>query len=221
MESAMPIAPTETIKLLLVDDHALFLEGMERLLAGEADFTVVGSVRSFAQAVSLLAENQVDILLLDFDLGRDRATPLVRTLAEQKFPGKILIVTAGVSEAEAVQLIRAGVAGIFHKHNGSAALCDTIRKVASGGPYLESEYLSSVFRTLGPEPESGPPSLSERDVKLLRLIFQGLVNKEIATRLEMTESGVKSALRSLFEKIGVRTRSQAVRVALESYRDQF
>ena len=216
----MPSAQTETIRLLLIDDHALFLEGMERLLAGEADFTVAGSARSFEGAVPILAGEKIDLLLLDFDLGRDRATPIVRTLAEQGFAGKILIVTAGVSETEAVQLIRSGVAGIFHKHHGSAALCAAIRQVAAGGPYLESDYLGSVFRSLGPAPDLGSPRLSDRDVKLLRLIFQGLVNKEIAVKLEMTESGVKSALRSLFEKIGVRTRSQAVRVALESYRDQ-
>jgi two-component system nitrate/nitrite response regulator NarL len=162
----------------------------------------------------------VDVLLLDFDLGRERATPIVRQLHEAGFPGKILIVTAGLSEAEAVQLIRSGVAGIFHKHHGSQALCTAIRQVAAGEPYLETNYLGSVFRSLGPEPAGGPPRLSEREVKLLRLLFQGLLNKEIASRLEMTESGVKSALRALFEKIGVKTRSQAVRVALEHYRAQ-
>jgi two-component system nitrate/nitrite response regulator NarL len=221
MESAlMSLSQTSAIRLLLVDDHALFLEGMERLLDAQADFKVVGSAQSFDQAKEILASEPVDILLLDFDLGRDRATPIVRSLAEQGFGGAILVVTAGVSDIEAVQLIRSGVAGIFHKHHGSKALCSAIRLVATGAPYLETDYLGSVFRTLGPEPESGPPRLSDREVKILRLIFKGLVNKEIANTLAMTESGVKSALRSLFEKIGVKTRSQAVRVALENYRAQ-
>lgn len=216
----MSLSQTSAIRLLLVDDHALFLEGMERLLDGQPDLKVVGSVQSFDQARKILESTPVDILLLDFDLGRDRATPIVRALAEQGFTGKILVVTAGVSETEALQLIRSGATGIFHKHHGSKALCAAIRRVASGEPYLETDYLSSVFRSLGPEPEAGPPRLSEREVKMLRLLFQGLVNKEIATKLGMTESGVKSALRSLFEKIGVKTRSQAVRVALESYGEQ-
>jgi two-component system nitrate/nitrite response regulator NarL len=216
----MSLSQISAIRLLLVDDHALFLEGMERLLDGQPDLKVVGSVQSFVQARKILEATPVDILLLDFDLGRDRATPIVRTLAEQGFTGKILIVTAGVSETEAVQLIRSGATGIFHKHHGSQALCAAIRRVASGEPYLEADYLGSVFRSLGPEPEAGPPRLSEREVKMLRLLFQGMVNKEIATKLGMTESGVKSALRSLFERIGVKTRSQAVRVALESYREQ-
>ncbi len=216
------MSPTQTsaIRLLLIDDHALFLEGMERLLDSQTDLKVVGSAQSFEEARKILATSVVDILLLDFDLGRDRATPIVRTLVEEGFSGKILVVTAGVSETEALQLIRSGATGIFHKHHGSQALCSAIRRVAKGEPYLETDYLSSVFRSLGPEPEAGPPRLSDREVKMLRLLFQGLVNKEIGTKLGMTESGVKSALRSLFEKIGVKTRSQAVRVALESYRAQ-
>ena len=216
----MSLTQTSAIRLLLVDDHALFLEGMERLLDGQPDLKVVGAVQTFGEARKILEVSPVDILLLDFDLGRDRATPIVRTLAEEGFPGKILVVTAGISETEALQLIRYGAAGIFHKQHGSQALCAAIRRVASGEPYLETDYLGSVFRSLGPETESGSPRLSDREVKMLRLLFQGLVNKEIATKLGMTESGVKSALRSLFEKIGVKTRSQAVRVALESYHSQ-
>jgi DNA-binding NarL/FixJ family response regulator len=207
-------------RLLLVDDHALFLEGTERLLEGQPDFTVVGSVATFDRAREILGTQPVDVILLDFDLGFERATPIVRDLVEAGFSGKILIVTAGVSDTEAVQLIRAGVAGIFHKHQGSQALCQAIRRVASGDPYLESAYLGTVFRTLGPDAEIAPPRLSEREVRILRLIFQGLANREIATKLGMTESGVKSALRALFGKIGVKSRSQAVRVALEQYSSQ-
>jgi DNA-binding NarL/FixJ family response regulator len=216
----MSLPQTDAIRLLLVDDHGLFLEGMERLLEAQADFRIVGSFQSFDEAQEALGAESVDVLLLDFDLGRERATPIVRTLVGNGFAGKILIVTAGVSETEAVQLIRSGAAGIFHKHHGSRALCEAIRSVAAGRAYLEGDYLSTVFRTLGPEAETGPPRLSDREVKMLRLIFQGLVNKEIASQLGMTESAVKSALRALFEKIGVKTRSQAVRVALESYRAQ-
>jgi len=209
-----------TLRLLLVDDHALFLEGAERLLAGQPDFTLVGAVQNFESAREILDSTAVDVILLDFDLGLERATPIVRNLMDGGFAGRILIVTAGVSEAEAVQLIRAGVAGIFHKHHGSQALCDAIRGVARGEPFLEPSYLGGVFRTLGPETSIAPPRLSEREARMLRLIFQGMANKEIATTLGMTESGVKSALRSLFVKIGVRSRSQAVRVALEHYRTQ-
>ncbi|MEO8592300.1 MAG: response regulator transcription factor [Candidatus Solibacter sp.] len=216
----MAALESKVIRLLLIDDHALFLEGTERLLEGQPDFAVMGSVANFDRAREILAACTVDVVLLDFDLGSERATPIVRNLVSCGFSGRILIVTAGVSDTEAVQLIRAGAAGIFHKHHGSQALCLAIRCVASGEPYLESAYLGTVFRTLGPEAEIAPPRLSEREGKILRLIFQGLANREIAAKLGMTESGVKSALRALFGKIGVKSRSQAVRVALEHYRSQ-
>jgi two-component system nitrate/nitrite response regulator NarL len=211
---------TNNIRLLLVDDHALFLEGMERLLASQEDFMVVGSVQRFEAAEEILKSNLLDLVLLDFDLGRERATPLVQDLVSRGFAGKILIVTAGVSDVEAVQLVRAGVSGIFHKHHGSHALCQAIRQVAAGNPYLDPSYLNGIFQVLGSHSENGMPRLSEKEVRILRLLFRGLLNKEIARNLEMTEAGVKAALRALFAKIGVKTRSQAVRVALEQYRTQ-
>jgi two-component system nitrate/nitrite response regulator NarL len=205
------------IRLLLADDHALFLEGIERLLTAQPDFTVVGAVRTFDDARKILASKEVDILLLDFDFGLDKATPMVREVIGGGFSGKILIVTGGISDVEAMQLIRGGVAGIFHKHKGSAALCEAIRQVARGEHHLDANYVGSVVRSLS-EPEKGLPELRDKEVELLRFIFKGMLNKEIADKLNMTESGVKSALRALFNKIGVKTRSQAVRVALEQYR---
>ncbi len=216
----MPLLELNVIRLLLIDDHELFLEGTQRLLEGQPEFTVVGSALDFEQGKQILATQAVDVILLDFDLGQERATPIVRALAASGYSGRILIVTAGVSDTEAIQLIRAGATGIFHKHHGSQALCHAIRRVATGESYLEPRYLNTVFRTLGPDGEIAPPRLAEREAKMLRLIFQGLSNKEIALKLDMTESGVKSALRTLFEKIGVKSRSQAVRVALENYRSQ-
>ena len=205
------------IRLLLADDHVLFLEGIERLLASQPDFTVVGAVRSFDEAKQVISREAIDILLLDFDFGLDKATPMVRELIQGGFAGKILIVTGGISDVEAMQLIRGGVAGIFHKDHGSAALCEAIRQVARGEHHLDQNYVGSVVRSFS-EPEKGMPDLRDKEVELLRFIFKGMLNKEIADKLNMTESGVKSALRALFNKIGVRTRSQAVRVALEQYR---
>lgn len=205
------------IRLLLADDHVLFLEGIERLLDSQPDFKVVGAVRGFDAAKEILQREQIDILLLDFDFGLDKATPMVREVIKDGFQGKILIVTGGISDVEAMQLIRGGVAGIFHKHQGSKALCDAIRQVARGEHHLDANYVGSVVRSFS-EPEKGLPDLRDKEVELLRFIFKGMLNKEIADKLNMTESGVKSALRALFNKIGVKTRSQAVRVALEQYR---
>jgi two-component system nitrate/nitrite response regulator NarL len=92
--------------------------------------------------------------------------------------------------------------------------------VARGENYLEARYLKPIFQKLDTSAQAGSPQLSDREVLMIRLIFEGLSNKEIGERLSLSESAVKAALRVLFDKLGVRTRSQLVKVALEQYRDQ-
>ena len=129
------------------------------------------------------------------------------------------MVTAGVSGREAIQLIQAGVHGIFHKHNTPKKLCDTIRQVARGEVFLETAYLNPVFHNLN-APKSGEPRLTERDKAILRFLFEGLANKEIASHLRVSEGAVKASISQLFHKLSVRTRAQLVKVALEQYGDQ-
>jgi two-component system nitrate/nitrite response regulator NarL len=129
-------------------------------------------------------------------------------------------VTAGVSGQEAVQLVQAGVAGILHKQHSTEKLSDAIRQVAAGEVCLEQDYLTSLFRSVDRTKPQTQPKLTERDKTVLRFIFQGLTNKDISARLEISEGAVKASLRQLFDKLGVRTRAQLVKVALEQYRDQ-
>jgi len=212
-----PAAASE-IRLVLVDDHALFREGLAGLLERESDFKVVGKCASAVEGLKLLQEQRPSIVLLDFDLGSDRALDFISCARQQGFSGQILVLTAGVSDPEAVQLIQAGVAGILHKHNTPEALCEAIRQTANGEVCLEKTYLRPLFRST--DQSRAWPRLTERDRAVLRFIFQGLANKEIGTRLEIAEGAVKASLRQLFQKLGVRTRAQLVKVALEQYRDQ-
>jgi two-component system nitrate/nitrite response regulator NarL len=92
--------------------------------------------------------------------------------------------------------------------------------VAAGEVCLEQEYLTALFRSVDRTKEPNRARLTDRDKKVLRCIFQGLTNKEIGSRIEISEGAVKFSLRQLCEKLGVRTRSQLVKVALEQYRDQ-
>jgi two-component system, NarL family, nitrate/nitrite response regulator NarL len=125
-----------------------------------------------------------------------------------------------VSEPEAVRLVQGGVAGIFHKHNPPEALCRAIRQVVAGEVCLEANYLKPLFRTVDQTRPSGEVILSDRDKAILRYVFQGLGNKEIGGRIDLSEGAVKACLRQLFQKLGVHTRAQLVKVAIEQYRDQ-
>jgi two-component system nitrate/nitrite response regulator NarL len=119
-----------------------------------------------------------------------------------------------------VQLVQAGVAGILHKHHSTGVLCSTIRQAAAGEVCLEKDYLTPLFRSVDRTRAQARPQLTDRDKTVLRFIFQGLTNKEIGTRLDISEGAVKASLRQLFSKLGARTRAQLVKVALEQYRDQ-
>ncbi len=210
----------QPINLFLVDDHGMFREGLARVLEKEADLRIVGQAPSAAQALSQLPASGATLVLLDVDLGPERALDFVSGARRLNFEGRILVLTAGLSGAEAVQLVQAGVAGILHKHHSTNVLCETIRKVASGEVCLEKDYLPDLFRSVDRTRGPVQPKLTERDKTVLRFVFQGLTNKEIAARLQISEGAVKASLRLLFEKLKVRTRAQLVKVALEQYRDQ-
>jgi DNA-binding NarL/FixJ family response regulator len=221
MAARMSEGVQETTRLLIVDDHALFREAVAEMLRKEEGISVVATCASAAEALELLRGGaQPTMILLDFDLGSERVMDFIAAFREHGYPGRILIVTAGVSGQEAIQLIQAGVHGIFHKHNTPDTLCGAIRQVASGEAFLEKAYLGSVFRNMDQTRPAGVPRLTERDKTVLRCLFEGLANKEIAARLQVSEGAVKASISQLFNKLKVRTRAQLVKVALEQYQDQ-
>lgn len=218
----MPDEPSPRIGLFIVDDHAMFRDAIAEKLAKEPDMEVIGACGSAAEALALLEGGaRPAVLLLDFDLGgSERVVDFLQEVKTKDLVKQVLVVTAGISGREAVQLIQAGVRGILHKHNPPKTLSDAIRQVVRGEVYLEKAYLGPVFHGLDQTVTSDRPPLTPRDKTILRLVFQGLLNKEIAGKLEISEGAVKSAISQLFQKLGVRTRAQLVKVALEQYGDQ-
>jgi two-component system nitrate/nitrite response regulator NarL len=205
------------IRTLLVDDHALFRESVSRALAAEPGIEMehCGSIR---EALTLLTERPFDLVLLDHDLGGERASQFLPAARQHGFEGRVLVVTAWVSDTEARRLLRQGVAGIFLKESPFSELCASIRTVAAGGKLPEKSFAqANANHAATPENAAG---FTERQRKALRYVLEGLSNKQIAWRLQISESYVKSILQSLFQKTGVRTRGQLVRVAFEQYEDQ-
>jgi two-component system nitrate/nitrite response regulator NarL len=208
-------------RLLLIDDHALFRESVSRLLQAEPGFEVVADCSSVAEGLRIMESREIDIVLLDIDLGQERGTDLLETLHAKRFKGKVLLVTAGVDENEVPGLIRKGISGIFLKHGSPALLVQGIRETMKGQALFEQNLLRRSFECA--EDHSLPQRrarLTEREKLVLTSIFEGMANKQIGDRLQISESAVKASLQQLFAKTGVRTRSQLVRIALEQYRDQ-
>jgi DNA-binding NarL/FixJ family response regulator len=209
----------DKIRALLVDDHTLFRESVARVLDTEPDLEVCHCA-SIRDALQILQHGQIDIVLLDHDLGNERASQFLPSARQLGFAGRVLIVTAWVSDNEARRLMRQGVAGIFAKESPLSALAESIRAVQAGGTSLDRRYERFAGEHTVAEPQDSGPRFNERQRRVLRFVLEGLSNKEIAWRLQISESYVKAILQGLFEKTGVRTRGQLVRVVLEQYDDQ-
>lgn len=209
------------IRVLIVDDHTLFRESVARLLQSEHDFEVrhCGSV---SEGISAVSSWTADVVLLDFDLGTEKGSSFLAKAHAAGFQGKTLLLTAGVNELEAADLIRQGICGIVLKHSSPTELSESIREALAGKVWFEQGYLKRIMEAASTPGRPGPRSryFTERELQVLSFVFEGLANKEIADRLGVSESSVKASLQQLFDKTGVRTRSQLVRIALEQYKDQ-
>ncbi|MBZ5585003.1 MAG: response regulator transcription factor [Acidobacteriia bacterium] len=208
----------QPIRVLLVDDHALFRESVARVLAAQDDFRIEHCA-SLREAFQRLARDRFDVVLLDHDLGNERASQFLPAAREAGFEGHALIVTAWVSDTEARRLMRQGAAGIFLKQSPLDELIESIRAVAAGETRLDPAF-SFIGEEAAKSGRAAPPVFNERQRRVLRFVLEGLSNKEIAWKLQISESYVKAILQSLFQKTGVRTRGQLVRVAFEQYEDE-
>lgn len=215
-------AGQKIVRLLVIDDHALFRESVARLLQAEPGFEVVAHCGSGADALRVLkSSEEVDLVLLDLDLGQERGADLLDQLQKLHFEGKVLLVTAGVNDSEVPGLIRKGISGIFLKHGSPASLIEGIRDTMEGKALFDQEMLRRALeQRVVPAEEQTRAKLTDRERQVLSFVFEGYANKQIADRLQVSETTVKASLQQLFAKTGVRTRSQLVRVALEQYRDQ-
>jgi two-component system nitrate/nitrite response regulator NarL len=207
------------VRTLLVDDHSLFRESVTRALAATPDLEA-RHCATIREALRIIVETPVDIVLLDHDLGSERASQFLPAAKQAGYTGRVLIVTAWISDTEARRLLRQGVAGIFVKEGSLDALTEAIRTVMGGGTWLDRRYSRLNEPEADDDGEALYPRFNERQRKVLRFLLEGLSNKEIASQLQISESYVKAILQGLFEKTGVRTRGQLVRLALEQYQDQ-
>lgn len=205
----------QRLRVLLLDDHVLFREGLRRLLETEPDFESVAECGTPAEGLEVLSRTPVDVVLLDFDLGDEMGTNFVAKANEAGYKGKILMVTAGMIPLDVAVTRNLGVSGIFLKHDSPAMLLQAIRHVAAGGEWVDSMTVASDMPPPGQPVQLATTPLTHRELQVLRGVFEGLTNKEIADKTAASQSSVKATLQRLFEKTGVRTRAQLVRIAIE------
>lgn len=200
-----------------MDDHSLFRESLGRLLQAEPDLRVVGNCGSVREALAVLEQEQVDVVLLDYDLGDEYGMTFQKEAGKRGFEGRILMVTAGMSDQDVICALENGASGVFLKSSTTAQLVEAIYAVRRGEPWLDPKAMKAVISAATGKSRQQQDSqvLSARERAVLKRVFEGLTNKEIAAGLDISESSVKAVIQQLFDKTGVRTRGQLVRIALE------
>lgn len=205
------------IRILLLDDHTIFRQGLVNLLNDQPDLDLPLHCGSVAEALLGLAAAAPDIVLLDVDLGMESGVDFLAQARRNGFHGPVLVLTASISRHEEQLLLNNGVSGILRKDVSIEVLAARIREAAGAHGNF------AIPRTEAPDASASArrqKTLTSREIEVLRLILEGHANKQIAYELQCSESSVKGIIQQLFHKSGTRTRSQLVRATLEQYRDQ-
>jgi two-component system nitrate/nitrite response regulator NarL len=210
---------TDDVHILLIDDHTLFRESLVRLLAGEPGLNVVGHCATIAEARKIISESSVHVILLDYDLGDEVGTELLKYLHETESKVRVLMLTAGMRASATLSALDTGAAGVVLKHSGTRQLLEAINRVSKGEVWWDTGVVRTALSDAIDKTGSiiKNRELTDRQRLVLRCILDGLSNKEIAARLQSSETSVKARIQELFSKAGVRTRSQLVRVAIERF----
>jgi two-component system nitrate/nitrite response regulator NarL len=204
-------------RILLIDDHSLFREAIARLLGGVAEFEVVAQCATVEEGLGALRSSPVDIVLLDINLGSQQGGAFPQQAHAAGYAGKILVVTAGVSKIEADRLMQLGCSGIVLKHERPELLIERIRAVMDGAEAGRAQGQAAAEDQFDGAGRESAVQFTPRERQILRGVFRGQTNKEIAAAAGVSEPLVKAVMQQLFEKTGVRTRALLVRTAIERH----
>lgn len=212
---------TTPVRILLVDDHTLFRESLQRVLEADERFHVVAQASTWEDAIAAIGGGaSCDLALIDFQLSDAQpgknGLAVVRALRVAQPSACALLLTAGVSGAQLEEAVQTMGASVFLKTEPTSNLFEAIERTLAGEVWLSATARQLLLeQSAAPLPAPPEAAFTARELVVLRHITEGLSNKEIADQLSMSESGVKALLQRLFEKTAVRTRSQLVRYVFE------
>ncbi len=207
------------IRLLIVDDQALFREGLRTLLSVQPGLDVVGEAGNGEEALRQAAALHPDVILMDLQMPVMDGAAATRRLRAQQPDAKVIVLTTFDDEENVFEGLRAGAVGYLLNDTPSAKLVEAIRLAARGESFLEPSVAAKVvseFARLSPRPaEQLAEPLSEREIEVLRLVAAGASNREIAAQLVIAEGTVKNHLTNILAKLGVSDRTEAAVKAKE------
>jgi len=205
----------------VVDDHAVFRQGLELALAPVDDLEVVGAVEGGAAAVQATAELRPDVVLMDVRMPGMTGIEAAQLITNQFPHVRVVMLTASQNEGDLFASIRAGASGYLLKSSSTEQVADAVRAVAHGqgfvSPAMTSKLLAEFNElALRAEDGDGERRLTRREAEILDLLAQGLSNKQIAAQLVISQNTVKNHVRNILEKLRLRSRAEAAAFAVRT-----
>ena len=208
---------SETIRILIVDDHAIVREGQRALIDTEPGMEVVGEAKDGNEAVELARSLQPDVILLDLLMPRKEGTEAIEEIKADNAQAHILVLTSFSEDEKVYAAIKAGAMGYLLKDSAPQEILDAIHTVYRGEISMDPAIANKLMRELQRSSELPPTEepLTEREVEVLKLLAQGLQNKEIAEELVISERTVSTHVSNILSKLHLANRTQAALYALK------
>ena len=200
---------TETIKIVIVDDHPLVRAGLRAVLEGHAGIEVVAEASDGADVVELARLTSPDVVLMDLSMPRTDGVEATRRLAEECPEVRVVVLTSFTERSRVQRALAAGAIGYVLKDSEPDDLLRAIRSARAGHVPIDPRVAAALLPRDEPRPDGAEAALSSREREVLALVAQGFANKQIAKRLGITEGTVKAHLGRIFRELGVVDRTSA------------
>ena len=201
---------SKPIRIVVADDHPVVRDGLIAMLQTQSDFEVIGEASDGAEALHIVAERAPDVLLLDLEMPRVDGIETLQRLGERRSSVRVIVFTVFDTDERIVSAMRAGAKGYLLKGAPRGDVFRAVRVVNEGGSLLEPLIASKLLDSV-----SNPDALTARQKEVLNLLATGLLNKEIADQLNISERTVKFHVSEILGKLGAGNRTEAAAIAMQ------
>jgi DNA-binding NarL/FixJ family response regulator len=209
------------IKILIADDHAIFRDGLRKLLESEEEITIIGEAHNGAECIKMLGKLKPDILLLDLHMPDKSGFDVLEEVNFDTIPTRVIVLTASKDDRDLVRAMRLGARGVVAKESAIELLVKSIHHVHAGEIWLDNLVTTGVINAFSTLSKSGARSekqlLSDREMEVVQHVVQGFQNKEIGKELCISENTVKNHLHNIYDKLGVSDRLELMLYAIRHH----